>query len=330
MAYLQIDKRMRGYITKHMLPMYNLFCTERPSDVVYVPSAFKEMVEICYERHGYPLRSLQTYEMESFDVEGNEHDEVVGFSGGLDSSYMALSEHDGGMSVRLFHVTGLNKAYPDEDTYSRRFSTSSEIPLTECRVKHIKNQKYVDNPLKNQLIMSMMADYGISHGITTYAMGADWCTDIRHCEIGFTITDSIEINGAFLDGMRKVMPSYNLRFIGGEVKKADRLRYIIVNHRECLNSVSSCISPHRFKKMLHTNNMRKYGVDLMDGRCGSCFKCCMEWLILRHTGYVGRNDAFEQHCWGVLSDSKNSHRKDLFDKNVPKEKRILNLMEYGS
>lgn len=36
------------------------------------------------------------------------------------------------------------------------------------------------------------------------------------------------------------------------------------------------------------------------------------------------------HCWKILSDSKNSHRKDLFDKHIPLEIRYKNIMNYGS
>ena len=82
--------------------------------------------------------------------------------------------------------------------------------------------------------------------------------------------------------------------------------------------------------MLHNNNENKYNIKLLDGRCGSCFKCCMEIILLTELGYYNKNEELLKHCWKILSDSKNSHRKDLFDKHIPLEIRYKNIMNYGS
>lgn len=331
MAYLQIEPIMRGTMTKHMLNMYNVFCADEPRRAIKVPQGFEPMMALLYERHGLPAPTISVYpiSLEVRDVPSWQS-VVVGFSGGLDSAYMALHLKDAGFNVTLYHVTGLNKAFPDEDASARAFAQAAGMDLVECRVRHAQPQRYIDNPLKNQLIMSLMADYGLPRGIPTYAMGADWCSGIDECEIGYTITDSREVNEAFRDAMATMVPEYELVFIGDGTKKAQRLDYIAQRHPDCLPHVCSCISPHRFKRHLHDQNERKHGIRLMDGRCGSCFKCCMEWLLLLELGRVQPNAEYEAHCWDVMANGKNSHRKDLFGSDVPMAQRKRNLMAYGS
>lgn len=324
---LKIDKDMLGPFSRAMLEMYAAFCGE-PRESVYVPDGFEPLMLLLYERLGYPEPHIMTRGLHLAQPSGGGV--VVGFSGGLDSAYMALSLMDAGNDVTLYHVTGLNKAYPDEDVSARAFAREAGMRLVECRVKHVGKERYIDNPLKNQLILALMADWGLPKGVPSYALGSDWCTGISDCEVGYTITDSIEVNRAFQEGTLRHVSDYKLVFIDGDVKKAQRLEYIIENHPTCLPHVSSCISPHRFKGKLHNGNIEKYGVELLDGRCGSCFKCCMEWLLMRKMGAVRQNAAYEAHCWDVLAHGTHSHRKDLFGDAVPMAQREVNLMEYGS
>ena len=54
----------------------------------------------------------------------------------------------------------------------------------------------------------------------------------------------------------------------------------------------------------------------------------MEAILLSELGYYDNKD-FIQHCWDILAKSKNSHRKDLFNKKIPLDIRYKNIMSYG-
>lgn len=49
---------------------------------------------------------------------------------------------------------------------------------------------------------------------------------------------------------------------------------------DALPVLSSCMAGARFKGSLARGNREKFGVDLMPGRCGSCYKCAMEQIVL--------------------------------------------------
>lgn len=325
-AYLEIDPEYRGAYTRAFLPVYNAFASARPPMALTVPLGFAEAARALYAKIGAPAPMLMERPLPRAECDGSGV--IVGFSGGLDSAYVAARLAEAGEDVTLFHLTGLNRQYPDEDAAARAFSEHAGIELVECRVRHAWKEMYPDNPVKNQLVLSLMADHGVRRGVRRYSLGSDWCTPLSECEVGWTLTDSVEVNAGFLASMREAVDGYALEFIPEDVKKVQRVKHLA--ERGLLAHVSSCITPHRFKRKLAEVNRGKYGVALLDGRCGSCFKCCMEWLLLNHLGMVDPNPAFEGHCWEVLASGKNSHRKDLFSASVPIETRMENLLEYGS
>jgi len=55
---------------------------------------------------------------------------------------------------------------------------------------------------------------------------------------------------------------------------------IISKDLKLLNLVQSCLSPYRFLNNLHQINENKYNIKLFNHRCGSCWKCCVEYIFL--------------------------------------------------
>ena len=327
--YIEIERGFKGAMARSVLPLYNVFAGADLPAAVKAPRGLGDAVRAVYARMGEAEPAVIGYDAATVEVRAADANAAaVGFSGGLDSAYIALRMAADGKEVTLFHVSGLNGQFPDEERKARAFAAASGLRMVECGVRHTGREAHPDNPFKNQLIMALMADWGAANGIASFALGSDWCTHIQECEVGWTLTDSVEVNEAFLAWAEQVMPGYSLTFIPSDVKKAQRLEYVA--GKGLLEHVASCISPHRFKRHLAQANAEKYGVELMDGRCGSCFKCCMEWLLLRRIGAAPDNAAFEAHCWDVLANGRNSHRRDLFGADVPIGRREANLMEYGS
>ena len=171
---------------------------------------------------------------------------------------------------------------------------------------------------------------GAPRGVYRYALGSDWTTPLSEAVAGFTITDSIEVNREFWADVKNHFPQAELLFIDASEKKYQRLQYLFINHKKSLELVSSCISPLRFREHLHDQNVQKYRVPLMRGRCGSCYKCSMEYILLAEAGLIKGDTQYMKHCWHILATSKTAHRPDLFDEKLPIQKRLENLKNYGS
>lgn len=313
-----------GGLTRAILPLYNEFAADAPAHEITVGEGFGELARIFYSYYGEPEPVVHEYAVPCSKPTGNG-EVLVGFSGGLDSAYQALSMEASGWKPILYHVSGLNRRSPDEDVFARRFAEASGFDYMENKVRMRGRQRFPDNPVKNQLIMCMMADDAARMGIGDLAMGEDWGTGLEGSNPLFTVTDSVEVNKAFVRALGRIA-GLEVHFIGSADKKLQRLR--AVRDRGLLQHVAPCIGPYRFKKWLRKNNEAKYGVHLLPGRCGSCYKCCMESLLLAELGEE-LPAAYASHCWNVLSDSWQSHTT-AFNKKRPLEERRAVLLSYGS
>lgn len=253
---------------------------------------------------------------------------MIALSGGLDSVYLMRQLVAQGYEVIAAHVAGLNKtAGKFETDAAERAARKAGAQFVKINFK-APRQAFPDNPFKNQLVLAFLMDIGIKKGIYRYAVGSDWTTPLSEAVVGFTITDSAEVYREFWEGVKARFPQAELVFIPDYVKKDERLRYLF--EAGALDDVSSCVAPFRFRESLHNANIKKYGVQLMRGRCGSCYKCAMEYLLLVEMGLIPKNDKFYNHAWNTLATSKTAHRPDLFDKRLPLERRLENLKNYGS
>ena len=306
--------------------LYKAFVQQKPG--ASVPREYTGIAERVAQKVGWNMRFTP------IDVPGRvakvpENKKVmVGLSGGLDSVYLMYKLLEQGYDVTAVHIAGLNREYAKHE------AQAAEAAARKAGAEFLKfgvsppKQAFPDNPWKNQLILSIMLENGAKIGIYRYAVGSDWTTPLSEAVVGFTITDSVEVYRAYWAGVQQRFPQAELIFIPDNVKKYDRLAYLY--DRGALEDISSCVAPHRFRQSLHEKNEAKYGIHLMPGRCGSCYKCAMEYILLAEAGRIEKDEAFYRHSWDTLATSKTAHRPDLFAKSLPFERRLKNLLEYGS
>lgn len=306
--------------------LYKAFIQE--SAQVTVPQEYTDIVNAVMRKIGWKTKARGIAVNGSVPAMQENNKVMVALSGGLDSVYLMCKLKEQGYDVYAVHVDGLNKQSIGFEQKSAK-ETARQAGAHYMLIKFsAPKQAFPDNPFKNQMILSMLLDIGIKKGIYRYALGSDWTTPLAESTVGFTLTDSIEVNRSFWDGVKNRFKQAELIFIPDNEKKIDRLKYLA--DKSILNNVSSCISPFRFRDSLHKGNESKYKIKLMQGRCGSCYKCAMEYILLVETGRLKKDTAFYNHSWEVLAKSKTAHRPDLFALSLPIEKRLENLKKYGS
>lgn len=327
---LRIRCQYKTAIGDKIMDYYNNFSQEKFNETILCHSGFENFVDIIYKKHNYsaPQKECKLLMDNKITIADNKN-VLVGFSGGLDSAYFALYLKDCGYNVTLFHAKNLNKNYPKESQHAIDFATKNNIDIIVVDCIHCSKEFWIDNPIKNQLLLGYMVDYCMQHNISNVAFGSDRATDLQTAKIGLTITDSFEIYDAFMEGINKYVSGIKMLFIDNNMSKYDRLKWLLKNHKDCIPDIYSCITPHRFNEKLHNINKNKFGIDLMKSRCGSCFKCCMEYILLFELG-VYNNENFLKHCYDVLAQSKNSHAKELFALKIPYETRRKNVLNYMS
>lgn len=317
--------------TNMIFSLYKNFNKEHFSDIE-VEKPFLKFVKTVVTKHNQKC-SIKSKTIDLKVNIPNNKKVVLGFSAGLDSCFQALRLKKKGYDVSLFFVKNLN-TYENGQALKAAyiFSEKTKIPLVVANFK--KNfdkdnpyrQYWAENPIKNQLILAMMCDYCVDNDISNISLGDDFSLGIDDAVVGTNVTDAKEVTKTFLKGLSKLC---NINFIPINKKYDKGYRLEFLKNKKLLDTYYSCVSPGRFNKKLHTNNILKYNVkDLPNYNCGSCRKCALHWLLLKNLKLVKKNKEFEKHCWEILYNTKYNADAFLFSPNIPKKQRIKNLFEY--
>lgn len=238
---------------------------------------------------------------------------LLGYSGGKDSVAMAIKLEREGMDVKAFHVRNLNRSCTDEMQASIDTCKLLDIPLIIKPVATHGPTTRIENPVKNLLVLAMMLDHGGPLGVANYSIGTQ--VDRPNGMDGFNtdldFSDSPDVIFIGSEFFRQV-PGFTLRAAELGRWNIDMLYSIelVLSHEkgmELLKASRSCMTQFRFKDMRRKHNEKKFGVKLLPGRCGSCWKCCMEYLLLESMGAVKTNKGFVEKCWDYIKSQKLTH-----------------------
>lgn len=236
---------------------------------------------------------------------------VVCFSGGKDSTAAALKMKELGKNVFLFYVKGINKSYPEEQQRAIEIAAYLNMPLKVIEIKQFGKTTFYDNPIKNQLIASLAFDYCVMEGIGTDVAFGDFTTDnIFNSCFNEDWSDCTEMWNAYIEYIRK----YNSKFkviipFNTYLETMD----VVGGDKTLLNLVQGCVLPNRFRKMIKSENEKKYNIQLLKNRCGSCWKCCVEYIHYANSGIIEYNEKFYEHCIDILAKKTKELKPNIKD-----------------
>ena len=229
----------------------------------------------------------------------------IGYSGGKDSIAAAIKLMRRGFNVTGCFVTGLCHSF-DEKQAAIDTAAILGIKLHILPVSITGKSDRPENPTKNLLIVGLMADKAARLGVNHYALGTE-NEDDGDGTVGdaFNSDFNFSDSAAVLDAGRSVfkdIPGFTL--YSSEVMHGSTDSYeTVLSHKrgkEILAASRSCVAPFRFRKNWKRMNEEKYKAELLPGRCGSCYKCAIEYLHLEALGVVKPNRELAAHSWRIL------------------------------
>ena len=223
---------------------------------------------------------------------------IICISGGKDSLATILHYKDLGYKIYLYHLKGINLTYKDEYKAVEQIAEILDLPLITEEVQLKGKQEWIEHPMKNMIIASMALQYGIRNNLTTNIAFGNFSTSSL-------ATDPFEVCGGDCKEMwevyeqmiQRVLPNFKIQTpLSNFQDTIDAL----LEHSEYLEYTQSCIGPYRYREYLKSNNEKKYSIKLPQHRCGSCWKCCLEYCVFCDNGIYEYNAEYYEHCMRIL------------------------------
>ncbi len=230
---------------------------------------------------------------------------LVAFSSGKDCVASAMQAKNEGYEPILFHVSKINKSYPKEKEYSRQLAEYLNMPLIEVPFTYTIHTDFIEHPFKNQMIFFMMLDYGMEHDITNFAFGNKLTDSITNCTLGLDFCDSIEL----FNDLQTMFPQISIKTF----LQSDTTPFTIINDVQVWNKIHSCILPDYRRPNVVKANIKNFGQEyFLQGRCGSCRKCALEYLMLQKKGILPHHPKLVQKSLKKYFENKTVNEAPLF------------------
>jgi len=271
--------------------------TERTLIPKYFPSSMHDILEL-FDTYGYEFNiKLKDMSFNKIEFNFDNKSVIVCVSGGKDSLSTALYYKDRGYDVILYHMKGINKCYPDEYKRVEDIANYLGVKVYFDDVSLSGNHMYIEHPLKNYMLMNGAIQYGISIGVSNIAVGNFTNSNLKDNKFEISGGDCIELWEAYTQILKDIIPNFHILMPLNNVNESmERL----LQDKHLLSLSQSCLGTFRFREHKRKINMEKYSVDLFPNRCGSCWKCAVEYIYYTDRGLLDLNVDYYKHCLEVL------------------------------
>ena len=226
---------------------------------------------------------------------------IICVSGGKDSLATILHYLKSDYKIYLYHLKGINFTYKDEYKVVEELAQKLNLPLFEEEIKLSGKQEWVEHPMKNMIIASMALQYGIRSKLTTNIAFGNFNTSTLDSDpFDVCAGDCKEMWEAYEKIIHRVLHNFSIQ--SPLVNFQDTIDSIL-KHSQYLEHTQSCIGPYRYREYLRTNNEKKYQITLPPHRCGSCWKCCLEYCVFCDNDIYEYNTSYYQHCLRILQST---------------------------
>lgn len=323
--YILPELKNPNYLTRYFAYLYTCFNRKVFPDEIYVLDGLNYWIKVIYDCFGQSRPSTLKYSIDKQkNIQTNNSKVLLGFSGGLDSCFQALSLQSE-YEVILYHLRNINTYENGMSTkVARQFAETSKLEYIEEIYKNAKQyrKEIPENPIKNQLIIALMLEYCNKNDINKITLGDPFNLKLIEATPGINLTDANEITEIFLDTMKHY---YDFEFIPMKYykDKNQELNYLTeANYRDIFYS---CLAPGRINQYLHNRIENKYNIKLPKYNCGSCRKCCTQVLLDYYDNHTEYPENFINNCWRKLWDNSYSSEYFQFNPSISLEQRIKNL-----
>ncbi len=235
---------------------------------------------------------------EKIETKNNNNFILCCISGGKDSLATALYYIEKGYNVQLYTLKGINRGYPEEYKATINLANKLNVPLYIDEIKMKGKKFYMEHPLKNQIIASCALAYCLENDLPPNISFGNYQEDLNdRSNWGVNWTDNYDLWIHYRKFINYfiINATINIPFYS-----EDEALEILNNHFELVPLYQSCLMTIRNREQLRQINQNKYNINILPNRCGSCRKCCLEYIFFCDMGKFEYNEKYYKHCLEIL------------------------------
>lgn len=294
-------------ITPNAFPLMNdidrlyAYLSDKPSTALFYPAydkSFKALIEIfkAYTGNNWKVTYTDSEYKQITPVENNNI--ILTFSGGKDSIASALRYKESGYTVYLYHMKHINPSFSDEWKCAQESASILGLPIFFDDIQFSGHHMYMEHPMKNMLIANGALSFGIREGIgTTVAFGNYLNSLLDDNVFERCAGDCIDMWEAYEDIIQRVIPNFQIQM---NIENMGDTLTALEDRPDLLNVSLSCLCRHSLRDYRRQWVKDKFGVELYKRRCGSCYKCCLEYVHMADRDKLPFNELYYKYCLNQL------------------------------
>ncbi len=219
---------------------------------------------------------------------------ILAFSGGKDSIASALKYKEQGYNVYLYHLKHINPSFADEWKCAEESAKLLGLPIFIDDIRFTGKHIWTEHPMKNMIIANGALSYGVREGITTNIAFGNYTTSVLDENVFDRCAgDCVDVWETYEVAVQEVLPEFvvqmNLENMGETLET-------LADRRDLLDVSLSCLCRHSLRDYRRAWVKDKFGVDLFRRRCGSCYKCCVEYIYMADHNKMEYSEAYYKYC----------------------------------
>ena len=277
------------------------YLSDKPSTALFYPTydkSFEDLIETFNlymgEKWKVNYADIPCEQMSPID----NNNVILTFSGGKDSIASALKHKEAGENVFLYHMKHINPSFSDEWKCAEESAKLLGLPIFFDDIQFSGHHMYMEHPMKNMLIVNGALSYGIREGISTRIAFGNYINSYLDENVFERCAgDCVDMWERYETIIQRVIPDFmievNMESMGDTLN-------VLADRADLLNASLSCLCRHSLRDYRRNWVKDKFGVELYQKRCGSCYKCCVEYIYMVDHDKLPISKPYYKYCLGQL------------------------------
>lgn len=223
---------------------------------------------------------------------------ILCYSGGKDSIASAIKYKECGIEPLLYHVQHVNRSQSDETKLALQSARALGLTVVVDDLRYSGTNMYMEHPMKNMMIACCAINFALRMGIPPNIAFGNYSTSFLADEqFEVCAGDCVDMWEYFEDIVRTEIPDFKIHI---NLLNMGETLDIVTKHKEVNNLSVSCLCRHSLRDYRRAWVKEKFGVVLPEHRCGSCYKCAIEYVYMADHNSIKFSEAYYKYCLNQL------------------------------